>query len=224
MCHDPVGHTDNQMLSPVPIASQNIQRMRDWVQTFGVAVCQMAKAGTLLSCLNQREIRLGEPVSFKLSHFEEQQKKKQTKKQTPAVTRNQMSHFQTMRLHVMIVTLSLEWETHFIHRRFFPRQKKCLLQQKNCVYSLAMEAMEAMGLLSPFLFMYLLTLLFVSLKLTCLYWYVYLWSKLKGRKSLSWQVYAIHAKLWKLQNEQYCWGEKRYIYVLWWAKSSMDQC
>lgn len=182
ICHDPVSHTDNQMLSPVPIASQNIQRMRDWVQTFGVAVCQMAKAGTLLSCLNQREIRLGEPVSFKLSHFEEQQKKKQT------------------------------------------RQKKCLLQQKNCVYSLAMEAMEAMGLLSPFLFMYLLTLLFVTLKLTCLYWYVYLWSKLKGRKSLPWQVYVIHAKLWKLQNEQYCWGEKRYIYVLWWAKSSMDQC
>ena len=36
----------------------------------------MAKAGTLLSYLNQREIWLGEPVSFKLSHFEEQQKKK----------------------------------------------------------------------------------------------------------------------------------------------------
>ena len=67
----------------------------------------MAKAGTLLSYLNQREIWLGEPVSFKLSHFEEQQKKKK-KKKTPAVTRNQMSHFQMMRLHVMIVTLSLE--------------------------------------------------------------------------------------------------------------------
>ena len=65
----------------------------------------MAKAGTLLLYLNQREIWLGEPVSFKLSHFEEQQKKK---KKTPAVTRNQMSHFQMMRLHVMIVTLSLE--------------------------------------------------------------------------------------------------------------------
>ena len=71
----------------------------------------MAKAGTLLSYLNQREIWLGEPVSFKLSHFEEQQKKKKKKKKkkkTPAVTRNQMSHFQMMRLHVMIVTLSLE--------------------------------------------------------------------------------------------------------------------
>ena len=67
----------------------------------------MAKAGTLLLYLNQREIWLGEPVSFKLSHFEEQRKKKQ-KNQTPAVTRNQMSHFQMMRLHVMIVTLSLE--------------------------------------------------------------------------------------------------------------------
>ena len=125
MCHDPVSHTGNQMLSPVPIAPQNTQKMRDWVQTFGVAARQMAKAGTLLSYLNQREIWLGEPVSFKLSHFEEQQKKK---KKTPAVTRNQMSHFQMMRLHVMIVTLSLEWETHFIHRRFFPHRKKCLLQ------------------------------------------------------------------------------------------------
>ena len=28
MCHDPVSHTDNQMLSPVPIAPQNIQKMR----------------------------------------------------------------------------------------------------------------------------------------------------------------------------------------------------
>ena len=68
----------------------------------------MAKAGTLLTYLNQREIWLGEPVSFKLSHFEEQQKKKKKKKKTPAVTRNQISHFQMMRLHVMIVTLSLE--------------------------------------------------------------------------------------------------------------------
>ena len=80
MCHDPVSHTDNQMLSPVPIAPQNIQKMRDWVQTFGVAVRQMAKAGTLLLYLNQREIGLGEPVSFKLSHFEEQRKKKKKKK------------------------------------------------------------------------------------------------------------------------------------------------
>ena len=36
----------------------------------------MAKAGTLQSYLDQREIQLGEPVSFKLSHFEEQLKKK----------------------------------------------------------------------------------------------------------------------------------------------------
>ena len=68
----------------------------------------MAKAGTLLSYLNQREIWLGEPVSLKLTHILEQKKKKKKKKKTPAVTRNQMSHFQMMRLHVMIVTLSLE--------------------------------------------------------------------------------------------------------------------
>ena len=124
MCHDPVSYTRNQMLSPVPIAPQNTQKMKDWVQTFGVAARQMAKAGTLLTYLNQREIWLGEPVSFKLSRSK---KKKKKKKKTPAVTRNQISHFQMMRLHVMIVTLSLEWETHFIHRRFFPHRKKCLL-------------------------------------------------------------------------------------------------
>ena len=33
-CHDPVGHTGIQIISPVPIAPQNMQNMKDWVQTF----------------------------------------------------------------------------------------------------------------------------------------------------------------------------------------------
>ena len=75
-CHDPVGHTGIQMLSPVPIAPQNIQKMRDWAQTFGVAVRQMVKAETLPSYPDQREIQLGEPLSFELADFKEQRKKK----------------------------------------------------------------------------------------------------------------------------------------------------
>ena len=75
-CHDPVGHTGIQMLSPIPIAPQNIQKMRDWAQTFGVAVRQMVKAETLPSYPDQREIQLGEPLSFELADFKEQRKKK----------------------------------------------------------------------------------------------------------------------------------------------------
>ena len=54
--------------------------MKDWAQTFGVAVRQVAKAGTLPSHLDQAEIQSGEPLSFEISDFKEQQKK--TKKQT----------------------------------------------------------------------------------------------------------------------------------------------
>ena len=62
------------MLTPVPTAPHNIKKMRDWAQTFGVAVRRMAKAETLPSYLDQRKIQLGEPLSFELSVFEEQQK------------------------------------------------------------------------------------------------------------------------------------------------------
>ena len=88
-CHDPVGHTGIQMLSPIPIAPQNIQKMRDWAQTFGVAVRQMVKAETLPSYPDQREIQLGEPLSFELADFKEQQKKKKQKKK-PAKEENEI--------------------------------------------------------------------------------------------------------------------------------------
>ena len=49
--------------------------MRDWAQTFGVAVRQMVKAETLQSYPDQREIQLGEPLIFELADFKEQRKK-----------------------------------------------------------------------------------------------------------------------------------------------------
>ena len=83
----------------------------------------MAKAGTLPSSLDQGEIQLCEPLSFEISDFKEQQKKpkKRNKKKktdeednemlecnSPAVMKNMMNHFRTMRPHEMMVPLSLE--------------------------------------------------------------------------------------------------------------------
>ena len=54
--------------------------MRDWAQTFGVAVRQVAKAGTLPKQLDQAEIQPGEPLSFEISDFKEQQKKQKNRR------------------------------------------------------------------------------------------------------------------------------------------------
>ena len=67
------------MLSPVPIAPQNIQEMRDCGLTFDVAVRPMAIAGTLPSYLYQKEIHPSEPLSLN-SDYEEQRKKKTKRK------------------------------------------------------------------------------------------------------------------------------------------------
>ena len=63
------------MLSPVLIAPQSIQKMRDWANKFGVAVLQMVKAGTLLSNVDQKGIQPHALLSFELSGFKLQQKK-----------------------------------------------------------------------------------------------------------------------------------------------------
>ena len=69
-CHDPIGHirhtSTRQPLPPVPVAPQNIQKMRDWAQT------TVARA-TPPSYLYQRLIQPGEPVSLERSDSEEQQ-------------------------------------------------------------------------------------------------------------------------------------------------------
>ena len=116
----------------------------------------MAKAGTLPSHLDQAEIQPGEPLSFEISDFKEQQKKnKKTDEEeneileynSPAVMKNRMNHFRTTRPHVMMVPLSLERETHSLRGRFFPLGKKYSLRRQNCVQlifffiSLFMEAM-----------------------------------------------------------------------------------
>ena len=49
------------------------------------------------------------------------------------VMKNRMNHFRTTRPHVMMVSLSLERETHSLRERFFPLAMKYSLQQQNCV-------------------------------------------------------------------------------------------
>ena len=49
------------------------------------------------------------------------------------VMKNRISHFWTTRPDVMMVTLSLERETHYLRGRFFPLWRKYSLQQQNCV-------------------------------------------------------------------------------------------
>ena len=131
-CHDPVGHTGIQMLSPIPIAPQNIQKMRDWAQTFGVAVRQMVKAETLPSYPDQREIQLGEPLSFELADFKEQRKKKKKTSRRGKwdigidIFNDEESHESFPDDETACddrVTLSLERETHFLRGRFFPFRK-----------------------------------------------------------------------------------------------------
>ena len=87
----------------------------------------MAKAGTLPSHLDQAEIQPGEPLSFEISDFKEQQKKNKNEileYNSPAVMKNRMNHFRTTRPHVMMVPLSLERETHSLRGIFFPLGKK----------------------------------------------------------------------------------------------------
>lgn len=67
------------MLSPVLIAPQSIQKMRDWANKFGVAVLQMVKAGTLLSNFDQKGIQPHALLSFEFSGFKLQQKKEKNR-------------------------------------------------------------------------------------------------------------------------------------------------
>ena len=77
------------------------------------------------------------------------------------VMKNRMSHFWTTRPHVMMITLSLEQEIRYLSGRFFP-----LWSNFPCYGSKGISV-------TFFCFMHLLTLLFVSMILTCLYLYVY---------------------------------------------------
>ena len=75
-----------------------------------------------------------------------------------AVMKNRMSYFWTTRPHVMMITLSLERETHYLSGRFFPLWRKYSFQQQIVLSWLFVISllMEAMGLPSPFSFVYAL--------------------------------------------------------------------
>ena len=90
---------------------------------------------------------------------------------------------------------------------FFPLWRKYSLQQQNC-FQLTFRNFPCYGsngiTVIFFCFMNLLTLLFVSLILTCLYLYAYPWSK-----SLPWPMYVIREKLWKLLKWTVSFGWKK---------------
>ena len=99
----------------------------------------MVKAETLPSYPDQREIQLGEPLSFELVDFKEQRRKKKKKKSQP---KRRMRYWileydspvNDEEWHESFpddetacddrVTLSLERETHFLRGRFFLFRKK----------------------------------------------------------------------------------------------------
>ena len=101
--------------------------------------------------------------------------------------KNRISHFWTTRPDVMMVTLSLERETHYLRGRFFPLWRKYSLQQQNCVQLTfrSFPCYGSNGIAVTFFFMHMLTFLFVSLILTCLYLYVYPRSKLERKEIVS---------------------------------------
>ena len=136
-----------QPLPPVPMAPQSVQKGGDWVQRFVAVVHQhsvrqetkMARSGTLLPYLTQREIQ----------------------------------------------------SCCFSPQKSVLLQKKCSLQQQNCVQIvfLYFPHYGTMGLLSPFVVL-------------CTCWHRYLvlwywalftnkWSELNGRKWLPWLVHVI---------------------------------
>ena len=142
-CHDPIGHirhtSTSQPLPPVPVAPQNIQKMRDCAQT------TVARA-TPPSYLYQRLIQPGEPVSLERSDSEEQQENsgKEDEQQDGIYEYDSPSDDGDI--------LSLEREADF-HLRF-PLQKKYSLQQQNDVHSilLYLPCYGTVGLPSPFVF------------------------------------------------------------------------
>ena len=213
------------MLSPVPIAPQNIQKMRDWAQTFGVAVRQMAKAGTLPSYLDQGEIQLCEPVSFEISDFKEQQKKNKKKKQKnrrrrkwdirvqfPSSDEEYYESFPDNETAWDDGSSIFEARDSFSPRKIFPAWEEVFASTAELCsidFSLFLFPWKQCDCRHLFCFMHLLKLLFVSLMLTCLCYYVFPRPKFNGRKSLPWLANVIRAKLWKLLKWTISMGEKR---------------
>ena len=139
--------------------------MRDWAQTYGVAVRQMAKAGTLPSYLDQGEIQPCEPVSFEISDFKEQQKKKKKKKknrrrrkwdirvQFPSSDEEYYESFPDNETAWDDGSSIFEARDSFSPRKIFPAWEEVFASTAElCSIDFFLYSMEAMWLPSPFLF------------------------------------------------------------------------
>ena len=156
--------------------------MKDWAQTFWC--CGASDGKSLNSPVVPRLERNSARSTAQLRTVwprgaAEKKKKKKTDEEeneileydSLPVMKNRMSHFWTTRPHAMMISLSLERETRYLRGRFSPLWRKYSFQQQIVfrwlfVISLVMEAKGFPS--SFFCFMHLLTLLFVSLILTCL--------------------------------------------------------
>ena len=193
-------------------------------QLLSVAVRQMAKAGTLPSYLDLREIQLGEPLSLEISDFEEQQKKTRQRRKSwdirvrfPSSDEKSDESFPDNETAYDDGPSIVGTRDSFSLRKTFPASEKAFAstaQLCSIDFFLYFPFYGSNGIAVTFLcFMHLLTLLFVSL-VTCLYYYVLPRPKFNGRKSLPWLPYVICAKLWKLLK----WT------ISMWAKTPTDQC
>ena len=144
--------------------------MKDWAQTFWC--CGASDGKSLNSPVVPRLERNSARSTAQLRTVWPRgaAKKKKKKKKTDeeeneileydslAVMKNRMSYFWTTRPHVMMITLSLERETHYLSGRFFPLWRKYSFQQQIVLSWLFVISllMEAMGSPSPFSFVYAL--------------------------------------------------------------------
>ena len=200
-CQDPVGHTSN---STVTTCADGItEHTEDEGLSVNIccssasALCQTGnndgKSSNFPSYLYHRKIQSVEPVSLERSDFEGQQENsgKQDEEEDGMLEYDSPSDDNIP---------PVEWEAYFYLGRY-SRLGRSIHFNSRIVFSyfflisVVMKPWDCRDLLC---FMHLLKLLFVSLILTCLYPYVWPWSKFNERKSLPRLAYVIRAKLWKL--------------------------
>ena len=182
------------------MAPQSIEEMRDWASTFVAAVRQrsviqettMARAGTPPSyrCIKEIFSRANRSASNALTS-------RSSKKTVGNKTKMKME-YDSPSDDGDIPSFELEAD---LHLKRGSRLRRSIRFNSRIVFSwfffifLVMKPWDCCHLLC---FMHLWKLLFVSLILTCLCWYVILWSTFNGRKSLPWLAYVICVKRCKL--------------------------
>ena len=119
-----------------------MQNMKDWAQTFWCCGASDGKSwnSPVVPRLERNSARSTAQLRTVWPRGAAKKKKKTDEEEneileydSQAVMKNRMSHFWTTRPDVMMVTLSLERETHYLRGRFFPLWRKYSLQQQNCV-------------------------------------------------------------------------------------------